>query len=63
MERPNGPAHPSTKVHAARHHEHAPRRNEAAVLSLGHTTMNHYRPIEVENHKLIFDGAKRALER
>jgi hypothetical protein len=40
-----------------------PRGNEAAVLSLGHTTMNHYRPIEVKNHKLIFDGAKRALER
>jgi len=37
--------------------------NEAAVLSLGHTTMNHYWPIEMENHKLIFDGAKRALER
>ena len=42
------PAEPDAKIHAARHHEHAARRDKAAALAIWDATMDHNRTVEVQ---------------
>ena len=51
------------EIHATWHHEHAARRDNAAVLSLLNPAMDRDRAVEMEDNQLIVDRIEALLER